>query len=175
MQNLLLQHGSNIMIIESDQIWSTDITHVIRKGFQTHFDLIAGDELGHEMDKARGYICGGFYGIGSNAKTKPFFNRFVRLHSKRLMPFAGQKGKISVENDQSLLSRMVKLDHLTVHWLNVCEYTNVIWYSSPTLRENCKEDASYVLHNNYIVGTSSKVLRAKEWGHWFLKDESTCV
>jgi len=165
-QNMIIQHGINVMIIESDQIWMSDVHNVLQDAFKSGVQIIAGDEHIHVTGPGSGYICGGFYGIISTEKTRSFFSRYVRKHESNLMKFRRTTGTISVENDQSLLSRLVKKANFSVHWLDLCQYSNGKWYESPIIRASCKTPG--VLHNNYIVGTDRKVIRAQTWGHWFL-------
>ena len=165
-QNMLIQEGHNVMIVESDQYWFADITKVVANKFILGYDMIAGDERSHVRDQLRSYICGGFYGIASNENTRSFFQDYVNIHQTKLQPYEGKGGKIDVENDQALLSRLVHRAGLSVHWLDSCEYMNGMWYEDESHRSECRD--IYVLHNNYLVGGAKKKKRALQWGHWRL-------
>ena len=167
----MLQHGISMMVIESDQVWMSDVSSVLNRAFSQDVDFIAGNERANENNVEEWYICGGFYGIISSDITRTFFKRYLRLHHDRLMKYKSTTGQINVENDQALLSRLVRKDNLRVHWLNRCEYTNGMWYVSDDFRSSCS--ALKIVHNNYIVGNGNKVTRAKKWGHWFVQNE-TC-
>ena len=157
------------MVIESDQIWLSDIRSVLREAFLSGSDIVAGNERANEPGAEAWYVCGGFYGISSNAATRPFFDNYVRTHTAVLMKYKHKKGRISVENDQALLSRLLRDEKLTIHWLDKCQYTNGMWYNSTDFRASCEESNTLaVLHNNYIVGTVNKISRAKKWGQWFV-------
>ena len=168
-QNYLLQSGVNIMIIESDQIWFQDITEGIKRKFDSAFEIIAGDERSHKPQETQSYLCGGFYGIASNSVTVRFFQDYVKSHSEALLQYKDKRGVIAVENDQALLSRLIKEDNLYVHWLGECEYMQGIWYTDKSRQLVCSQ--IHVLHNNYIVGNRQKQQRAQDWGHWFLSAE----
>ena len=171
-QNLLVQNYINIMIIESDQVWLSDISETLRTAFADGYQIIAGNERANEIGTESWYICGGFYGMVSTARTRRFFNWYVHLHQNKLMKYRNKLGQINVENDQALLSRLVKKERLRVHWLHACQYTNGMWYTDEEFRNKCS--SSTVIHNNYIVGNANKVLRAQQWGQWFA-GEGSCT
>lgn len=174
-QNRMLQHGISIMVIESDQIWLSDIRSVLREAFLSGSDIVAGNERANEPGAEAWYVCGGFYGIASNVATRPFFDNYVSTHTAVLMKYKHKKGRISVENDQALLSRLLRDEKLTIDWLDKCQYTNGMWYNSTDFRASCEECKTLgILHNNYIVGTINKVSRAKEWSQWFMSS-GQCV
>ena len=173
-QNSLIQHGVNVMIIESDQTWFRDVSVVIKKVFDSGVDVIAGDERAHIPEKMRSYICGGFHGISSNPVTKAFFRDYIVTHEKALSQYEGKVGVLPLENDQALLTRLVMQKYLQVRWLQQCEYVNGAWYTTSRRRLLCPRWRIGVLHNNYIVGNEVKEVRARKWGHWFLL-QGTCA
>ena len=172
-QNMLLQAGISVQIIESDQIWSADITATLSELFKKHL-IIAGDESAFHNASRTKRICGGFYGIASTEATRMLFQEYVKEHERILL---SQKRKhehdarlTRFEDDQSRLTRTLRQNSIEVFWHSPCFYANGLWYDTVAFRRRCQNP--YVLHNNYIVGSSEKIRRAKDWDHWFLDKPS---
>ena len=57
-QNMIIQHGISVMIIESDQIWMSNVHNALQGAFKSGVQIIAGDEQIHIKGPGSGYICG---------------------------------------------------------------------------------------------------------------------
>ena len=170
-EKVILDYGVNIMVIEADQTWFSDIGPEIRYAFSTQVDLIAGDERSTVSGEERSYICGGFYGIAASASG--FFNDYVETHLKRLEFYENTTGVIDLINDQALLSDLAKQAKLQLFWFDKCDYTTGKWFTSEKYRRSCP--LPKLVHNNYLAGNSAKIRRAKRYDHWFFSEVSnTC-
>ena len=172
LQNLLIQRGINIMIIEADQVWLRPITKQLQPLFQ-RFDLLASDELHHSSPRQK-YVCAGFYGISSTNRTRGFFESYFTQHTAQINFFQTTRNISDFTNDQVLLSQLLPASGLKVKWFDKCMYSNGMWYNSSSLRDECQGQLA-LLHNNYIVGNLQKIERAKKWKHWFLSSSDKCM
>ena len=165
-QNIIIQGGVNVMLVETDQIWSmraTKLDKLISGLFETN-ELLASDELQHAKEK-QSLICGGFFGLKSTNKTRNYFQGIVEHHSNSLKAFKSD----GFVNDQELMSREARKWNLTIFWLGPCVYSNGLWYDNP--KRLC--DLPMVLHNNWIIGNDKKIDRAKKHGHWYSNAQNT--
>ena len=174
-ENVLVQAGVNIQIIEADHIWSRSLNEKLGQLMQEHM-IVAGDETsftGQDLKK----ICGGFYGIASTAQTRRVFQAYLDDYKAYLDKFKGYAGIKSgriphFEDDQLFLSRITRENNLDVHWLGPCEYANGYWFESKSYQEKCPEPA--ILHNNFIVGSAQKARRASFIRKWYLSQRNKC-
>lgn len=170
-EKVILNYGANIMIIEADQTWFSDLGPTIRSAFSTQADLIAGDERSIALGEEKSYICGGFYGIAASASG--FFNNYVETHLKHLEFYENTTGVIDLINDQALLTTLAKEAKLKVFWFDKCDFATGKWFSSEKYRRACPRPK--LIHNNYLVGNQVKIQRAKEYNHWFFNElNDTC-
>ena len=102
-QNRMLQHGISIMVIESEQIWLSDIRSVLREAFSGS-DIVAGNERAKRTRAEAWYVCGGFYGYLRTQPLDLFFDNYVRTHTAVLMKYKHKK-------DESA-SKMIRLCYL---------------------------------------------------------------
>ena len=171
LQGELLEHGVNVYIIESDQFLAADVTNVLREAFQSH-EIIAGQESGFAISDSP-VICGGFHGIAASPRAVSFFSSFVTEYAKELRERRSEDGMNTLENyenDQIALTRHALEQDLKVHYVDRCVYASGIWFTDQTYAYSCP--TPMVLHNNYIVGNSAKIIRAKHVGHWYLSQDS---
>jgi len=173
-QNMLLQEGVNIQIIESDHIWNRSLNADLRQLFVNR-SIIAGDESAFTGQQTK-KICGGFYGISSSNSTRNFFQNYYDRYSRYLHKFHGhasqRTGRIKgFEDDQMLLTRLVRDSSIDIHWLDPCLYANGNWFVNDKFKKTCPVPS--ILHNNFIVGNNLKAKRARFENMWYL-DDNTC-
>ena len=161
----------NVYIIESDQFLAADVTNVLREAFQSH-EIIAGQESGFAISDSL-VICGGFHGIAASPRALSFFSSYVTEYAKELRERRSKDGMNTLENyenDQIALTRHALEQDLKVHYVDRCVYASGTWFTDQTYAYTCP--TPMVLHNNYIVGNSAKIIRAKHVGHWYLSQDS---
>jgi hypothetical protein len=170
LQNMLLQEGINIQIIESDQFLTADMTLSLREKFSRH-EIIAGQE-GDYPNAIPVYICGGFLGIASSIRTRPFFSTYVSEYGRRLDERRGDpdlEKLLDFEDDQRTLTRVALESGFNIHFVDRCMYSNGLWFKRNDFSSDCP--VPMVLHNGYIVGNDAKMRRAHETGRWYVSDD----
>lgn len=173
-ENRIIQADVNIMIIEPDQIWTRDVSPLIRSTFTSGYDIIAGNEYASVGKSNVSLICGGFYGVASSTSVKELFKHYVDRHAEVLEKYKGTTGVIKIQNDQALLTSLVSKAKLRVRRLSACEYASGRWFTTEALQKLCPEP--YVTHNNFIIGLDNKIQRLQRRGDWLLSSNgSMCV
>ena len=118
-------------------------------------------------------ISAGFSAYRATPCARRFFKKYVETYKKLLKGanevHSGAHWK-SFLGEQHVLTRMLaERDAPSVFWLDACALSaNGMWYEDETYRARC--NAPKVVQNNYIIGNTAKILRAKIWGHWFVDD-----
>jgi hypothetical protein len=86
----------------------------------------------------------------------------------------------------AVFARLLRNPTRGMSWqqLSVDKYVNGRWYDggvrpdaeSVKYRQRVKDAVGvpFVVQNNWIVGHSAQVRRAKAWGHWFADDDGSC-
>ena len=162
-QNELIQNGVNVFVIEADATWnSLNIIEVIRNAFMEHEIVSADDHFK--------LISAGFLGVRSTDKTRTFFQQYVDAYSKKLEPYRTRSGQIGDIGEQHTMTPLLKKLGIQVHWLSQCESANGKWYR----QTNPDCPLPMVIQNNWIVGNSAKIKRAKENKQWFLDEKGQC-
>ncbi|EKX32903.1 hypothetical protein GUITHDRAFT_120890 [Guillardia theta CCMP2712] len=103
-----------------------------------------------------------------------------------LDPFVDDREQslVYLESEQVILTRLIKsrtfgLKHAV---FPRCMFVNGQWYDGGVVnnfkgkRAECEGSGGVLplmIQNNWIVGIENKVRRAKRWGHWFVRNEST--
>ena len=75
--------------------------------------------------------------------------------------------------EQHLMTKMLQQRHHSVVWLDECHFARGEWYQIEAYRIRCPHPK--VIQNNYLVGNAEKVIRAKQWNHWFLDSDGKCL
>ena len=171
MQQKLLNLGVHVVVIEADATWFEDADRVER--------LLRAELTRHEVvsahDNAGGMISAGFLGIASSNRTRKFFESYTNKYTAKLdnVPSKGRKSIGNVGEQHTMTEMLATTDKdLVVKWLDTGQFARGQWYAQPQYRARC--GMPWVLQNNYIVGNSAKIKRAKQWKHWFLEKE-TCI
>jgi hypothetical protein len=170
LEDFLLRSGANIFVIEADAIWFARITEHVNGLISAGSAIVSADDRGSEKP----LISAGFMYL--HTSTHNFFHRFVEVYARNLAEYRTETTWIDKKDpgEQHLLTRMLRKSWTnTVVWLDDCLFVRGEWYSSEKYRRRCPHPL--VLQNNYISGNNNKVLRAQQWGHWFLSNEGKCI
>ncbi|VDI71103.1 Hypothetical predicted protein [Mytilus galloprovincialis] len=112
--------------------------------------------------------------------TRPTFKVLHELH-KMMMKLADtiknwppEKAVSEGENDQVYLNRLVlnKYGGMEATMMPFSEFPDGKWFTASESQRISWHP--YVIHNNWIIGREEKMKRAKQWGHWFIKDNGEC-
>lgn len=168
-QDTLIQAGVSVFVVESDATWlSSTVDDTLNKYFNK-YDIVSQPNFNGQLYTTLDpEICAGFSGYLAKKEVRKMFANYVALYKEQLDQVQDtQKIYVGDAGEQVLLSRILESSKHVVGWLNFCDFATGIWYTDSTYRNNCEPK---VIQNNFIVGVASKEHRAKEFGHWFLKD-----
>jgi len=161
---VLLDHSINVWLVEADSTWFENPTPFIRQ-FQD-LDIVVGQDgtLTDDIPEA------GFIYLNSTTLTRRIWSDLTLHHESVL--------KTTMKDDlgNSGSEMLLLPDHLKkVKWTYFprTRFVGGLWYSDITFREAVNP---VVIQNNWIIGNSAKIERAKKWGHWRVqKDGKTCT
>lgn len=175
----LIHRGVRVFAFETDQVWLEDPTPYIASRLAEGADMVG-------TINTRDEISGNFFYLRPTLQTRRLFDEIVR---KFVDAYVGarlnKKSATSwtyIENDQSILTKLVLRNQTfqtayptRFETLDQERFVDGRWYvpeegfyTSPAARQ------PVVINNNFIIGVEKKTLRAKQWGHWFLRDDGTC-
>jgi hypothetical protein len=171
-QNILIQQGISVFVVESDAAWfADDVDEILLEHFKK-FDVVSQPNYNGKLyDTHEPQICAGFSGYIAKPHIKRFFNEYVDMYKAELASASlrakrGYVGDAS-PGEQVLLSSLTEKSSIAVGWLHFCDFATGIWYTDNNYRSNCKPK---VIQNNFISGLDAKIARARAFGHWFLED-----
>lgn len=170
LQNQLIQAGVNVFLIEADAVWFSPIAEYMSGMIEVDgIPIIAATD--RSSDKP--LISAGF--IYFSASVASFFDDYTAAYAEIVRKFEGMEGRLDHihAGEQHLMTKMLRKRNIAVSWLDECHYARGEWYQDATFRVRCPHPK--LIQNNYIAGNNNKISRAKEWKHWFLKDDGTCV
>lgn len=167
-QSEFLQAGAHVFLIEADATWLCPISDYMT-GLVQKEKLISADDRGRHIP----LISAGFLFFPSTLHR--FFSGYVNKYAYILTKYENFEGTFADKDpgEQHLMTKLIKKARLDVIWLDECQFARGEWYSDKDFRTRCPHPK--VIQNNYIAGNDKKKERAKQWGHWFLNDDNTCV
>lgn len=175
----LLHRGVRVFAFETDQVWLEDPTPYIASRLAEGADMVG-------TINTRDEISGNFFYLRPTLPTRRLFDEIVRRFVDAYVGAQLNKKSATswtyIENDQSILTKLVLRNQtfqtaypLRFETLDQERFVDGRWYvpeegfyTSPAARQ------PVVINNNFIIGVEKKALRAKQWGHWFLRDDGTC-
>ena len=164
-QNDLIQSGVNVVVIESDAVWTSNkVADYLRSKMKT-------SEIVSAVADTKKRISAGFVGVQSTKATRVFFQSYFDTWKAQLAPFKNRSGDIGSQGEQKTLTEMLLNSTIQINWLSYCENASGMWYISP---KDPKCPVPMVIQNNFISGNANKINRAKHWKHWFINDKGNC-
>ena len=166
----LLQNNIEIFLFEVDCLWIRNPVPVLSKN--VNYDILV-----NPVSNRPGIIAGGFIYMFPTKPTKIIWNelnnRLLQLE-KKIKSLPPGRSISEGENDQMYLSGLVakKIGGVKPKVLPLEEYADGKWYSW-TIQKR-KSSNPYVINNNWALGNKNKISRAKEWGHWFIREDNSC-
>ncbi len=167
-QNSILQAGANVLVVEADAVWFSPVEEYMRQIVSSTRIVSANDRTPDNP-----LISAGFLFFPSKGKT--FFQKYVSQYGSILEKYKDFTGTFDVldPGEQHLMTKLLRRSNTRVSWLNECHFSNGQWYMNSDFRARCPHPK--VIQNNYISGNQNKIDRAKEWGHWLLNENGSCV
>lgn len=166
----LLQNNIEIFLFEVDCLWVRNPVPVLSKN--VNYDILV-----NPVSNRPRIIAGGFIYMFPTQPTKLLWNelnnKLLQLE-KKIKSLPPGRPISEGENDQIYLSGLVakKFGGVKPKVLPLEEYADGKWYS--WTKEKRKSSNPYVINNNWALGNKNKISRAKEWGHWFIKEDNSC-
>lgn len=175
----LVHRGVRVFAFETDQVWLEDPTPYIASRLAEGADMVG-------TINTRDEISGNFFYLRPTLQTRRLFDEIVRRFVDAYVSARLNKKSATswtyIENDQSILTKLVLRNQtfqsaypMRFETLDQERFVDGRWYvpeeafyTSPAARQ------PVVINNNFIIGVEKKTLRAKQWGHWFLRDDGTC-
>lgn len=166
----MLQNNIEIFLFEVDCLW-------LRNPVPDLSRVVNYDILVNPVSERPGIIAGGFLYMFPTDATKSLWNelnnKLLQLDAKiKSLPAAS--GISEGENDQMYISGLVskKFAGVKAKTLPLEEYADGKWYTFPEKKRQALNP--YVINNNWALGNQNKISRAKEWNHWFIKEDNSC-
>lgn len=162
----LLRRGVRLWLVEADATWFANPAPALRAF--AGMDVVTGndgllDDLVPE---------GGFIFLNATRKTVAMW-AFLRDQFQGTLLRARDEGYLDggVSEMRMLPALLEKFD-LRWAFFPTTRFVAGKWY----MREDFRAAVDpLVIHNNYVIGTGTKIARAKKWGHWFLDEEGKCA
>ena len=168
--NWILQDNIGIFLFEFDCLWVKNPVPVMTK-FSDQ-DLVITP-----VAERPGMVAIGFYYMAPTDRMKKLWGELTRrltILDNRLKKLTPGTVISEGENDQLYLTALIRRRYagIRVKLLSLSEYPDGKWYNLPAEKRDINK--IYILNNNWVEGNPKKIKRAKEFGHWFLKDNGTC-
>mmetsp|Transcript_41957 Transcript_41957/g.98873 ORF Transcript_41957/g.98873 Transcript_41957/m.98873 type:complete len:484 (+) Transcript_41957:61-1512(+) len=179
MVHFLLQSGISLLIFEPDAVWVQN--PLDDPDLLTQYDLRA-------LRDGHAGIGFGWFLLRSNPQTVAIFHKVVANYGAEVAKSAhlGTHGKLQIPGEQDHFNMLlqkkkqhISFSNITFAWFSNLKYLGGIWYdggrggTGETQRAQCKKQGlPYVINNNWIVGNTPKIVRAKRWGHWFVQNDT---
>ena len=168
--NWIIQENIGIFLFEFDCLW-------VRNPVPIMTGYVSYDLVSPPVAQRPGQFATGFYYMAPTHEMKKFWQELTRrltVLDNKLKKLAPGTVISEGENDQLYFAALLRQRYagIRIKALPLSSYPDGKWYSLP----QHKRDLSnvFVLNNNWIIGNTKKIQRAKKYGHWFLKDDGTC-
>lgn len=167
----LLDNNIETFMFEVDCLWINNSVPLLHS-HNGEYDMVF-----HGISGKAEKINGGFLYLFPTAPTKSVFkalNMILLRMDKKLQELPPGQCISERENDQEFLSKLVYMQYAGAKSkvFPLTTFGDGKWYSLPEVdRQSYKP---YLINFNWIVGNKNKILRAKEWGHWFIKEDGMC-
>ncbi|KAL3857726.1 hypothetical protein ACJMK2_012376 [Sinanodonta woodiana] len=166
----LLNAGVEMFLFEVDCLWLTNVIPTLQA--HSGYDLLV-----NPVAERKNTYAGGFLYMWPTKNTvelwKELTKRMLNL-GDRIKKFPGNKYVVESENDQMYFSALITEKYADIKFkvLPLTDYADGKWYSLPDKERMASRPL--VINNNWVEGNAKKIARAKKWGHWFIKEDSSC-
>ncbi|GAB1597720.1 UDP-D-xylose:L-fucose alpha-1,3-D-xylosyltransferase 1-like [Argonauta hians] len=169
--NSLLQNNIEILLFEVDCLWVSNPIDECRKRALKN-DIVVTCIAGIKTS-----IAGGFLYMKPTKPTKTLWaelNKKMR-HLGHEIDKKDDKSSVSeAKNDQMFLMRLIqnRFGGIKYEVLPYDSFTDGKWYLMKF--EERKKKKVIILNNNWVIGNTVKINRAKKFGHWFIDNSMKC-
>jgi FkbM family methyltransferase len=163
----LLQMKITLWLVESDAVWLEDPTKLV---LSTNGDMVTMSDV----PPPKKVLQGGFQLLRPTSPTINVWENLVKTFVAALE--GAKKGSQMGDSgsEQLMLDKLIREEpNLTVAWLPPENFASGLYYKDASYSKSIKHPM--VILNNFIIGNSAKINRAKNWKHWFLRDNGTCT
>jgi Nucleotide-diphospho-sugar transferase len=162
----LLANNISLWLIESDAVWLRDPSDEV---FNTKGDIVTMSDWKPPSQHPQG----GFQLLNSSNATLNVWLKLLKQQTEAVNSFQAGDDMGNAGNEQDMMKSLITSDtDLHVAWLDPKHFLSGMYYFTPDYAAIAVEPK--VILNNFAVGNGAKISRAKEHGHWFLKDDGTC-
>ena len=176
----ILERGVSFLLTEADAVWLDSPFDVIGIPRSKHDIVVMDDQM--EKRRKRKLPNGGFLFLKATSPTIVAWKEVVKLQREEMSVFArrrlGHKGS-HFRNEQvfqkQVFESMALAGNLSLYWLPMKKFASGKFYTSLLNSTKLPRNLPYVILNNFITGVEQKVKRAKQFNHWFLSPEKTCI
>lgn len=178
----ILDSGIGVFAFETDQIWLRDpvpfVDRIVHSGDEV--DMVGTLDTRHE-------IGGNFLYLSPTLPMRRTWRevckRFERSYKKSRMHGHSAKYRRYMENDQSILTKLVFFDEefktknpTIFRALDTELFVDGRWYDkSKRYYKSSKSQSPILINNNFMIGIGNKKQRAIANGHWFLTENKCNV
>lgn len=173
----ILERGIGVFAFETDQIWMRDpvpfVKRLVHSGDEV--DVVGTLDTRHE-------IGGNFLYLNPTLATRRVWGevcrRFKRAFEQNKMERRSSKQRAYMENDQSILTKLVLFDEgfktrnaVVLRTLDTQLFVDGRWYDeSGKYYTDERARSPTMINNNFVVGIEEKKKRAMARGHWFVRE-----
>ena len=165
----LLHLNVAVLLFEFDCLWMRNPIPEVTQ--YSEYDLVVTEILSSEM------VASGFLYMTPTEHMRVFWEALTGQMTElnvyvKTLPHNTRVAEI--HNDQHYLSTLIDQNYanIRVKKLSFVTFPDGQWYNRPAAQRDLTN--VFILNNNFIVGNQNKINRAKQFGHWFLKDDESC-
>lgn len=178
----ILERGIGVFAFETDQIWLRDpvpfVHRLVNSGDEV--DVVGTLDTRHE-------IGGNFLYLNPTLATRRLWRevckRFASAYKAKKMERHTAEYKRYMENDQSILTKLVLLDEgfksrngVVFRALDTELFVDGRWYPrAKKFYTSEKSKSPILINNNFVIGIGKKKDRAKANKHWFVTEKGCDV
>ena len=176
-QHAILRAGINVVCIESDSVWLSEIDKDVTEALEHHEMFSMPEYAKDDTNRSHPMIAAGFSGYRSTPFVLKVFGTYVKTYKNAVFKHRHMREDTILGHigEQLILTNMLRShdSYYPVHWLDRCEFASGRWYDEKDYQEDCPHPKA--IQFNWVSGMSAKIERAVKWGHWYLYDNGTCA
>ena len=189
----LVEHGASYLLFETDALWTQSaydwIDAALDSGHVGIFNASADrtpdqppfDFVGY-VDVQPDKLGGGFFLAMATPSTVTFFRDWTAAVDKQMARLGVVEGRpAGTVSDQVQLQNMFRerVKQGGMAYFPTKVFPSGQWYDGRRPKEgglhNAKDQGVVVLQFNWIMGNDRKIRRAKQYRHWFLSEDGSCL
>ncbi|KAK7497468.1 hypothetical protein BaRGS_00011310 [Batillaria attramentaria] len=162
----LLEADIHLLLFEVDSTWLANPLPKLM-ALQNQGDIIATKVTGQDV------TAGGFLLLNPTPATVKLWQRLTDMMDDLSRKLKSKKISADVSeslNDQQFFTQLLRQKYAGIQIVYLPQelYPDGKWYSLPVDKRQ-QSPRPIIINNNWIVGNTKKIERAKQFGHWFVK------